>query len=304
MTRPAGAAPPEVAPPTAEEFAQSGKALFGQKDAAAAGEEFVRAVEQELNRPGADPSDVAARAAALGRDAGKIFEFMRDQVALEPYVGVLRGARGTLAAGAGNALDRALLAQALLHAIGVESRLMSGTLSADQADTLIVRFLAAGVSPGLPAAGDRQTQESSLDAAARDVAAKAGVSPDALVAVARRASQHADSFRWKAEEQRAATLDYLAGQLRQGGVKASGNGQAVLAMLHDRLKEHYWLQVKGPDGSWTEFDPTFPDARQGTASATDAAGDAEGPRRSLPPVRIEARLQDQVGRRAQDGGPR
>jgi hypothetical protein len=270
MIRPDGVPPPEVPPPTAEEFVQSGKALFGQKDAIAVGEEFVRAVEQELNRPGADPSDVAARAAALDRDAGKVFEFIRDQVTLEPYAGVLRGARGTLAAGAGNALDRALLAQALLQAIGVESRLMSGRLSADQADTLLVRFFAAGFSPGLSATGDRQAQESSLDAAARDVAAKAGVSPDALAAVARRASQHADSFRWKADEQRAASLEFVAGQLRQGGVKASGDGQALLTMLRDRLKEHYWVQVKGPDGSWTEFDPTFPDARQGKASATDA----------------------------------
>jgi transglutaminase-like putative cysteine protease len=270
MTRPDGTTPPEVPPPTAEEFAQSGKALFGQKDAVAVGEEFVRAVEQELDRPGADPSDVGARAAALGRDAGKVFGFLRDQVALEPYAGVLRGARGTLAAGAGNALDRALLAQALLQAIGVESRLMSGKLSAGQADALLTRFFAAGVSPGVMAAGDRQTQKSSLDAAARDVAARAGVSPDGLAAVARRASQRADSFRWKADEQRAASLEFLAGQLRQVGVKAQGNGQAVLTMLRDRLKEHYWVQVKGPDGSWTEFDPTFPDALQGAASATDA----------------------------------
>jgi hypothetical protein len=267
----AGAVPPAVGPPTAAEFAQSGQDLFGQKNAVAVGEEFVRAVEQELNRPGADPSDVAARAATLGRDAGKVFEFIRDQVALEPYAGVLRGARGTLAAGAGNALDRAQLAQALLQAIGVESRLMSGKLSADQADTLLARFFAAGVSPGLPAAGDRHTQESTLDAAARDVAARAGVSPDALAAVARRASQHADSFRWKAEEQRAAGLEFLAGQLRQGGVKAPGNGQAVLATLRDRLKEHYWVQVRGQDGTWTDFDPTFPDARPGTTPATDPA---------------------------------
>jgi hypothetical protein len=267
----AGVAPPDVGPPTAAEIEQSGKALFGQKDPVAVGEDFIRAIEQELGRPGADPSDVAARAAALGRDAGRIFEFIRDQVALEPYAGVLRGARGTLAAGAGNALDRALLAQALLEAIGAESRLMSGRLSADRADSLLARFFASGASPGLSAVSDPKTRESSLDAAARDVAAKAGVSPDALAAVARRASQRSDSFMWKAEEQRAARFDYLAGQLRQGGVRAPGNGQAVLTMLRDRLKEHYWVQVKGQDGTWTEFDPTFQGARQGTTSATEAA---------------------------------
>jgi hypothetical protein len=36
-------------------------------------------------------------------------------------------------------------------------------------------------------------------------------------------------------------------------------------MLRERLQEHYWLQVNGADGSWSEFDPSFADARRGTA---------------------------------------
>ncbi len=99
------------------------------------------AAQADLAKPGADPSDIKARADMLGRNPQKIFEFMRDQISLEPYAGVLRGARGTLVAGAGNALDRALLAQELLKAEGIESRLVMGRLSDAQADKLLAQFL-------------------------------------------------------------------------------------------------------------------------------------------------------------------
>ena len=267
--RPTGAAPREIGPPTAAEFEQSGKALFGQKDPAAVGEEFVRAAEQELSRPGADPSDINAKAMALGRDAGTIFEFVRDKVAIEPYVGVLRGARGTLSAGAGNALDRALLAQALLEAIGVESRLISGKLSANQADVLLARFFEADATQGLGVGISRKAQDPSPEAAAREVAGKAGASPDAAAELLLRAQQRSDAFWWKADEQRAASLEFLAGQLRKGGVKVSDDGQAVITMLRDRLREHYWLQTKDASGAWVEFDPSFPDARPGVAVASN-----------------------------------
>ena len=269
MTGAAGGPPPTIGPITAAEFEQSDKELFGQKDPVSVGEDFVRAAEQELTRPGADPSDVAARATALGRDAQQIFEFLRDQVALEPYTGVLRGARGALAAGAGNALDRALLAQALLGASGVESRLMAGKLSATQADTLLGRFLATEPAGSILGGREGTPSGAALDAAARDVATKAGLAPDAVAAVLRRAAQRSDAFWWKADEQRAANLDFLAGQLNKGGVKAPADGQAVLMMLRDRLKEHYWVQVKDPRGAWVDFDPSFPDARPGAAFASD-----------------------------------
>jgi transglutaminase-like putative cysteine protease len=267
-TGPAGARPPDVPPPTVEELAQSQQQLFGKQDPAKVGEALVRAAEEELSKPGMDPSDIGARASALGRDAGRIFDFLRDQVAIEPYVGVLRGARGTLAAGAGNALDRALLAQGLLEAAGVESRLVAGTLSASQADTLLARFLAAGPSPALPAGGDRKAQDTALDTAARDVAAKAGLPPDAVDATLRRAAQRSDAFMWKVEEERAVQHEFLSGQLRNAGVNAPADRQAVLNELRDRMKAHYWLQVKAPSGDWTDFDPSFADSRPGSAYAS------------------------------------
>src|SRR3954452_2515552 len=76
------------------------------------------AAEQELRKPSADPSDVPAKAAELGFDASRAFAFVRDEVAYEPYRGLLRGARGALASRAGNALDKCLLLKQLLQAGG------------------------------------------------------------------------------------------------------------------------------------------------------------------------------------------
>jgi hypothetical protein len=276
-TGPAGARPSDVAPPTVEELAQTQKQLFGQQDAVKIGEDLVRAAEAELSKPGMDPSDIGARTAALGRDPQKIFEFLRDQVGLEPYAGVLRGARGTLAAGAGNAVDRALLAQALLEAAGVESRLVAGTLSANQGHTLLARFLAAGASPALPSGGDRKSQDPALDAASRDVATKSGLPPDAVNATLRRAAERSDAFRWKAEEQRVVQYEFLASQLRSGGVKPPDDREAVLTTLRARLQDHYWLEVKDAAGAWTEFDPSFADSQPGVASASNPVVLAEVP---------------------------
>src|SRR5206468_4691730 len=110
---------------------------------------FVKIGAEELRRPGADPSDVPAKARELRLDPQRIFAFVRDEIAYEPYRGVLRGARGTLAAGAGNALDKALLLQSLLAASGQKATLVRGKLPADKAQALVAAYLAADPSKGV-----------------------------------------------------------------------------------------------------------------------------------------------------------
>lgn len=90
----------------------------------------------------ADDLFVRAKAAELNQDAAEIFAFMTQEVGYESYIGSLRGARGTLWSGAGNALDQSSLLVALLRASGVPARYVAGTLADPLAEQLILSMFA------------------------------------------------------------------------------------------------------------------------------------------------------------------
>ena len=69
-----------------------------------------------------------------------LFSWVQGQVAYEPYEGALRGAQGTLVGRRGNAVDQALLLQALYEAAGFEARLAWGQASGEQGLELLRRF--------------------------------------------------------------------------------------------------------------------------------------------------------------------
>jgi hypothetical protein len=71
---------------------------------------------------------IEALAESLGYDPMAAFRFVRDHIRYEPYSGVLRGPEGTLAARAGNSLDRSLLLAALFDYMLVDYRFASGRL--------------------------------------------------------------------------------------------------------------------------------------------------------------------------------
>lgn len=122
----------------------------------------------------ADTSDpfVQRQAAALDYDPQRIFAYLRDEVGYEAYKGSLRGARGTLWSGAGNALDEASLGVALMRASGIPARYAQGTLAFNQGQQLVasmfpareetIGFLPPGTFPSNP------TNEFSLVDAARE----------------------------------------------------------------------------------------------------------------------------------------
>lgn len=77
-------------------------------------------------------------AEALDYDPDKAFVFLRDEVGFDLYKGMLRGAGGTLAAGSGNAVDRALLLAELLEVMGYEVRFAYADLETETARKLLV----------------------------------------------------------------------------------------------------------------------------------------------------------------------
>lgn len=264
--------------PTDEWSNEWRKETFAGKDPVKLWEQYSQAAQAELSKPGADPSDLQAKAKSLGPDAQKVFEFMRDQVTLDPYAGVLRGARGTLVAGAGNALDRALLAQAILKADGIESRLVAGKLSDSQADELLARFLDSGPVPQVLADLVATPDESALKEDAREMSATVGLPENSVSDLMQHAREKEQEFWARTDELRATQFAFLDGHLQRGGVTKEVDGTALSSKLKGRLREHYWLQIQEQDGTWSEFDPTFSDGVRGTTYGSDPVLLSEIPR--------------------------
>lgn len=94
-----------------------------------------------------DPTtfDVDALAFELAFEVGEdIVAEVHRRVRFEPYVGVLRGARGTLATGAGNALDQAVLTALLLGDAGYDTEIRTARLDAAAAELLWARIGTGG----------------------------------------------------------------------------------------------------------------------------------------------------------------
>ncbi|HMD72410.1 MAG TPA: hypothetical protein VKG05_00975 [Steroidobacteraceae bacterium] len=85
--------------------------------------------------------DLNSLADSLGKPESA-FEFVRDQVALEPYPGAMKRPVATLVTRGGNDLDRSLLLANLLSLQGLEVQLAHGQLSVAQAQSLLQQIAA------------------------------------------------------------------------------------------------------------------------------------------------------------------
>ncbi|CAN5789055.1 hypothetical protein BH23CHL8_BH23CHL8_24070 [soil metagenome] len=166
----------------------------------------------------------------LDYDPDNAFEFVRDRIAFEPYRGLLRDAEGTLAARAGNSLDRAVLLRTMLDLMLVPTRLAFGELDEDTAGRLIERAFEPPAEP-LPPAPDESL--ASLD----------------LEAIATRAQR-----------------DYARLRAALGGhLEGIGDGDRAQAALD--VRAHAWVQAF-IGGEWVDLDPTLADAQPGDILTT------------------------------------
>src|SRR5208337_5010855 len=95
--------------------------------------------------PDANTTDpfIQEEVAQLDYNAQNIFNFLHTQIVYNSYDGSVRGARGTLWSDAGNALDVASLGVALMRASGIPAQYVQGTLSENQAQSLILSMFPA-----------------------------------------------------------------------------------------------------------------------------------------------------------------
>jgi hypothetical protein len=197
------------------------------------------------------PTDVEALAQTLTTPQAA-FEFVRDQVAFEPYPGVMKGAGATLLTRGGNSLDRALLLAAILKQNGVTAKIAHGKLSPEQAQNLLQQI---ATSPG------------SVEQMIRSVADHA---PAATL------TDHQQEFGKRLEErgQQAGSdlrdaIDKNLPAIQASVKKAvAPSGSAANRQL-EVLADHYWVQatVEGHD---TDFDPSLTSAAV-NQKLTDAA---------------------------------
>lgn len=175
-------------------------------------------------------SEIEALAASLGADIDAAFRFVRDEVRIEPYAGTLRGARGTLAARAGNAIDRAMLLHDVLEAMGHEARFAFAELDETTAANLLESAVVSGAER----------------AAAADLP---DLGPIDLAAVRDRARRdHARLL---------GVLGDRVAELGDAGLRSQAHAQAARD-----VSQHAWVQVE-LDGAWVDLDPTLVTSQPG-----------------------------------------
>jgi transglutaminase-like putative cysteine protease len=193
------------------------------------------------------PGNIAAEtieavAARLGYDVEAMVGFVRDEIAYEPYAGVLRGASGTLWARAGNSADQAELLGALLTASHITFRLAAGPLDAAKGDVL--RSAAS------------RTRDNVLDAWER-----AAIARDPATGVPAEPPDTLDDLRSEgaivldgAGAQTDALTQSIQAALDDAGIALPEPGDILPEF---ELSRHAWVQIAdGPE--WIDVDPSLP----------------------------------------------
>lgn len=201
------------------------------------------------------------------------FAWVRDATRLVPYQGALRGARGMLMDREGNSLDRALLLQDLLDALGYDTRLARGTLSDEAAAEVLVSVRQRDW---------RRMAQDDLGAptSPSELAERFGVD-ESLV------SEATELVAERAATLAGAMVERTTAQTALLSAKVSALADPAADASHERallgaLTEHWWVQYQDEAGAWVDLDPTLPDSEPGGAltsaeQTVDAFGLAELP---------------------------
>ncbi len=189
----------------------------------------VEAVRQLIDRSAFDLEELTFE--LFFEDASGINDWVQQNIAYQPYAGLLRGAEGTLWARAGNALDQSVLLATLLNSAGYEARLALAGLQQEQAVRLLESTRAADVRDY------SEIRERLADVPGIDVEALFNPAPDAARL---------------AETERLAAA--LLTSLDQAGLDLAAEQPELL----EEAADYAWVEYRMGAGDWEQAHPAAP----------------------------------------------
>jgi hypothetical protein len=232
--------------------ASDASALVGAGKASTAGQliDAIAAAHALVPRDAWDPAAVVA---AVGKDRVALFNWVRDQTALVPYRGSLRGAVGVMMDRVGNSLDRSLLLAELLKQAGLDVRLANAQLD----PALVAKLAASTETRARPALPSAKLDDNALAATAGTLL---GIDGTALQAAIAKAQAALDARTARTKARVAEQGKALAALVPAPGAQARDTEAFV---------DHWWVQVNDGE-AWSDLDPALPTAAPGESFAPTA----------------------------------
>ena len=216
-----------------------------------------KALEEIENGLDKSPFDVVEKTRALGRDAERIFAFVRDEIRYEPYYGVLRGATGTLMTGAGNSADKSVLLAKMLGVAGYKIRFVSGRLDQKTIKKLVSKFF----NDNIRLAGE--VEDSDLENTMKTVYEDLGINKAQVEKKLEEQYNDLEDLQERFWNRVDADHKLISSLLKERGVRL-GTGVSP-EELGREAAEHYWIRYKDSSGKWLDLDPSVPGSGIGKA---------------------------------------
>jgi len=199
-----------------------------------------------------DRFDPEARVESADYDLQTLVDFVREEIAFQPYAGTMRGAAGTLRARAGSSLDQALLLANMLKSAGFDAQIVR----ADLTDALARRLLDTSSNAPAPQSMDYFSQAIGLTAKEPSE------------------NQSIEETKYYKDTQR--QTQALLRTLDEAGVKLTPT-EATERLL-EKIRTYFWVQYReSPTQSWQQAHPAF-----GSAVAPETLEPAEVFAESIP----------------------
>ncbi len=252
--------------------------------------QFRKNLEQLRNSLDRSEFDLEALLDKLEYEPVKLVRFMHENIAFEPYAGLLRGSQGTLMSRSGNALDQAVLLAKLINDSGWQARIARTQLTDLQALKLALEVRQPTTpTPLLTQAAFRQSFQRLLT--------DLGVPEEKITQQVQALSQPPDFSQlpqFKAAEKNRAML---SAALEQAGMPLKAKN--ITPQLLKTVKDYFWVEYRLDESQpWTAAHPVFanPEKAFKNLSKTEVMADTV-PENLLHKVRFSAFLERRVGQK-------